>query len=102
MGPWVFYTWTEWSKMAEQEELTPSLITFSRKIRAETSPKGKQPKYEEKIYRITIVEYPTCGKMVEKDDDHYCLLMRETEPSILVDTPWWEIKEDTAFRANES
>ncbi len=88
--------------MAEQEELTPSLITFSRKIRAETSPKGKQPKHEEKIHRITIVECPTCGKMVEKDDDHYCPPMRETDPSILVDTPWWEIKEDTASTANES
>ena len=40
--------------------------------------------------------------MVEKDDDHYCPLMRETDPSILVDTPWWEIKEDTASTANES
>ncbi len=41
MGLWTFYTWAEWNEMAEQEELTPSLITFSRKIRAETSPKGK-------------------------------------------------------------
>src|SRR6266542_3383585 len=88
--------------MTKKEELTPSLITFSRKIRAETSSKGKQPKYEEKIYRITIVECPTCGKMVEKDDDHYCPLMRETDPSILVDMSWWEIKEDTASTANES
>src|SRR6266496_6364889 len=55
-----------------------------------------------KIHRITIVECPTCGKMVEKDDDHYCPPMRETDPSILVDTPWWEIKEDTASIANES
>ena len=73
--------------MAEQEELTLSLITFRRKIRAETSPKGKQPKYEEEIYRITIIKCPTCGKMVEQDDDHYCPPMRETDPSILVDTP---------------
>ncbi len=65
MGPWVFYTWAEWNEMAEQEELTPSLITFRRKIRAEISPKGKQPKYEEEIHRITIIECPTCGKMVE-------------------------------------
>ncbi len=28
--------------------------------------------------------------------------MRETDPSILVDTPWWEIKEDMASTANES
>ncbi len=41
MGPWTFYTWAEWNEMAEQEELTPLLITFSRKIRAETSLKGK-------------------------------------------------------------
>jgi len=88
--------------MVEQEELTLSLITFNKKIRAEISPKGKQPKYEEKIHRIMIVECPTCGKMVEKDDDHYCLPMRETDPSILVDTPWWEIKENTASTANKS
>ncbi len=98
-GLWVFYTWPEWDEMAEQKKLTPSLITYSRKIRTETSLKGKQPKYEEEIHRITIVECPTCGKMVEKDD---CLPMRETDPSILVDTPWWEIKEDTASIANES
>src|SRR6266542_913337 len=85
--PWTFYTWAEWNEMAEQEELTPSLITFNRKIRAETSTKGKQPKYEEKIHKITIIECPTCGKMVEKEDDHYCPPMRETDPSILVNTP---------------
>ena len=88
--------------MAEQEELIPSLITFSRKIRAETSPKGKQPKYEEKIHKITIIECLTCEKMVEKDDDHYCLPMKETDLSILVDTSWWEIKEDNASTENES
>ena len=37
-----------------------------------------------------------------KDNDHYCPPMRETDPSILVDMPWWEIKEDTASTANES
>ncbi len=58
--------------MAEQKELTLSLITFRRKIRAETSPKGKQSKYEEEIHRITIIECPMCEKMVEQDDDHYC------------------------------
>jgi len=87
MDPWTFYTWAEWNEMAEQKELTPSLITFSRKIRAEMSPKGKQPKYKEKIYRIIIVECSTCEKMIEKDDDHYCPPMRETDSSILVDTP---------------
>src|SRR6266498_862062 len=102
MDPWVFYTWAEWNKMAEQEELTSWLITFSRKIRAETSPKGKQLKYKEKIHRITIIECLTCGKMVKKDDDHYCPPMRETDPSILVDMPWWEVKEDTASIANKS
>ncbi len=40
--------------------------------------------------------------MVEKDDDHYCPPMRETDPSILVDILWWEIKENTASTANES
>ncbi len=43
-----------------------------------------------------------CGKMVEQDDDHYCPPMRETDPSILVDTPQWEMKEDSASTANES
>ncbi len=79
MGPWVFYTWAEWDEMVEQEELTPSLIIFRRKIRAKTSSKGKQSKYEEEIHRITIIEYPMCGKMVEQDDDHYCPPMRETD-----------------------
>jgi len=78
------------------------LITFNRKIRAEASPKGKQPKYEEKIHRIMIIEYPICGKMVEEDDDHYCPPIRETDLSILVDTPWWKIKEDETSIANES
>ncbi len=102
MGLWVFYKWAKWNEIAEQEVLTPSLITFKKKIRAETSPKGKQPKHEKEIHRITIVECPTCGKMVEKDNDHYYPPMRETNPSILVDTPWWEIKEDIAFTANKS
>ncbi len=68
MGLWVFYTWTEWDEMAKQEELILSLITFRQKIRAETLLKEKQPKYEEKIHRITIIECPTCEKIVEKDD----------------------------------
>src|SRR6266540_6448298 len=102
MGPWTFYTWPEWDEMAEQEELTLLLITFKRKIRAETSPKGKQPKHEEEIYRITVIEYPTCGKMVEENDDHYCSFMKEIDPSILVDTPWWETKNNETSMANES
>jgi len=102
MGLWVFYTWAEWDEMVEQEELILLLITFRRKIRAEISLKGKQPKYEEEIYRITIIECPTCRKMVEENDDHYCPPMRETDPSILVDTPWWEIKENEAPTENES
>src|SRR6266498_163279 len=39
MDLWTFYTWLEWDEMAEQEELTPSLITFKRRIRAEMLPK---------------------------------------------------------------
>src|SRR6266540_16252 len=88
--------------MAEQEELTLSLTTFKRKIRAKTSLKGKQPKYEEEIHRISIVEYLTCRKMVKENDDHYYPPMRETDPSILVDTSWWKIKEDTTPTKNES
>ena len=40
--------------------------------------------------------------MVEKNDDHYCSPMREIDSSILVDTPWWEIKEDEPPTENES
>ena len=95
MDPWIFYTWTEWDEIAEQEELTPSLITFRRKIRAETLPKGKQLKYEEEIYRITIIKCPTCEKMVEQDDDYYCPPIRETvEETGLTTAPKYLCKDD--------
>ncbi len=45
--------------------------------------KDKQPEYL--IYKIIIIEYPTCGKIVEKNKDHYCLPARETDPTILTD-----------------
>ena len=28
--------------------------------------------------------------MVEGKDDHYCLLVRETDPTPLTDIPWWD------------
>ncbi len=64
-GSWTFYTWAEWEVLANQIELTPSLITFKRDIRRIICKKGKQPKHP--IHRITIVEYPICGKIVEEN-----------------------------------
>ncbi len=87
-GPWTFYTWAEWEVLANQVELTPSLITFRRNIRRITCKKGKQP--EHPIHKITIIECPTCGKMVEENEDHYCPPARETDPTILTDKPWWD------------
>ena len=85
-GPWTFYTWAEWEVLANQVELTPSLITFRRDIRRITCKKGKQP--EHLIYKITIIECPTCGKMVEESQDHYYSLTKETDLTILTDKLW--------------
>ncbi len=71
--PWVLYKWEEWDILVDQKELTPSLITFKREIRNAALPKGKMPQHEEKIHKIVIEECPTCGKMIEKGDNHYCL-----------------------------
>src|SRR6266498_1275252 len=87
-GLWTFYTWAEWEVFANQAELTPSLITFKKNIRRVTCKKGKQPEYP--IHKITIIECPTCGKMVEENQDHYCLLARGTDPTILTNKPWWD------------
>src|SRR6266540_947842 len=78
-GPWTFYTWAEWEVLANQAELIPSFITFKRDIRRITSKKGKQSEYP--IYKITIVECPTCEKIVEENQDHYCPPVRETDPT---------------------
>jgi len=40
-GPWTFYTWAEWEVLANQAELTLSLITFKRDIRRITCKKDK-------------------------------------------------------------
>ena len=85
---WTFYTWAEWEVLANQVELIPSLITFRRNIRRVMCKKGKQP--EHPIHKITIIECPTCGKMVEENQDHYCPPARETDPTILTDKPWWD------------
>src|SRR6266511_744449 len=86
--PWTFYTWAEWEVLANQVELTLSLITFKRDIRRVTSKKGKQT--EHPIHRITIIECPTCGKMVKENKDHYCPPARETDLTILTNKPWWD------------
>ena len=88
-GLWTFYTWAEWEVLANQAESTLSLITFKRDIRKVTCKKGKQP--EHPIHRITIIKCPTCGKMVEENQDHYCLLARETDLTILTNKLWWDI-----------
>src|SRR6266498_3599714 len=88
-GPWTFYTWAEWEVLANQVELTSSLITFRRDIRRVTCKKGKQPEYL--IHKITIIECPTCGKMVEENKDHYCPPAREIDLTILTNKPWWDI-----------
>ncbi len=85
-GPWTFYTWAEWEVLANQAELTLSLITFKRDIRRVTCKKGKQR--EHPIYKITIIECPTCEKMVEENKDHYCPLAREIDSTILTNKLW--------------
>ncbi len=87
-GLWTFYTWAEWEVLTNQAELTPSLITFKRDIRRITSKKGKQLEYP--IYKITIIECLTYEKMVEENQDHYCLPAREIDQSILTDKLWWD------------
>src|SRR6266511_3682233 len=87
-GLWTFYTWAEWEVLANQTELTPFLITFKRDIRKVTCKKDKQPEYP--IHKITIIECPTCEKMVEENQDHYCPPARETDPIILTNKPWWD------------
>ena len=86
-GLWIFYIWVEWEVLINQAELTLSLIIFKRDIRRVTCKKGKQP--EHPIHKITIVKYPTCGKMVEENQDHYCPPIREMDSTILTDKLWW-------------
>ncbi len=81
-----FYTQAEQEVLANQAELTLSLIKFKRDIRRVICKKGKQSEYS--IYKIIIIECLTCGKMVKGKDDHYYLLARETDPTILTDKPW--------------
>ncbi len=87
-GLWTFYTWTEWEVLANQAKLTSSLITFKRDIRRVTCKKGKQP--EHLIHKITIIECPTCEKIVKENQNHYCLSIRETNLTILMDKSWWD------------
>src|SRR6266498_1090492 len=87
-GPWTFYIWAEWEVLANQAELIPSLITFKRDIRRVICKKGKQP--EHLIHKIIIIECPICGKIVEENQDHYCPLAKEIDPTILTDKPWWD------------
>src|SRR6266540_496642 len=86
--PWTFYTWAEWEVLANQAEVTSTLITFKKDIRRVTCKKGKQP--EHPIHKITIIECLTCEKMVEENQDHYCPLTRETDLTILINKLWWD------------
>ena len=85
-GPWTFYTWAEWKVLANQAELTSSLITFKKDIRRVTCKKGKQP--EHPIHKITIIECLTYRKIVEENWDHYCPSTREIDLTILVNKLW--------------
>src|SRR6266498_247528 len=73
----------------KSSRINPSLITFKRDIRRVTCKKGKQSEYP--IHKITIIECLTCEKMVEENQDHYCLPARETDLTILTNKPWWDI-----------
>jgi len=48
-----------------------------------TYKKGKQPKYP--IHKITIIECPTCGKMVEENSDHDYLPVKKIDLMIFTD-----------------
>ncbi len=76
--PQIFYIWAEWEVLTNQAKLIPSLITFKKDIRRVTCRKGKQP--EHPIHKITIVECPTCRKMIEENNDHYYPPVREMDP----------------------
>ncbi len=50
---------------------------FKRNIRRITCKKGKQSEYP--IYKITIIECPTCRKMVEESEEYYYLPAKEMD-----------------------
>ncbi len=83
-----FYIQAKWEVLTNQAELTPSFITFKRDIRRITCKKDKQ--LEHLIHKITIIKYPTCEKMVEENQDHYCPSAREMDLTILTNKPWWD------------
>ena len=84
-GSWTFYTWAEWKVLANQAELTSSLIIFKRNIRRVTCKKSKQP--EHPIHKIIIIECPTCKKIVKENQNHYCPLIRKMNLTILANKP---------------
>src|SRR6266498_1127006 len=88
-GPWTFYTWAEWKVLANQAELTSSLITFKRDIRRIICKKGKQLEYP--IHKIIIIKCLTCEKMVKENKDHYYSSAKKINLTILMDIPWWDI-----------
>jgi len=61
-------------------------MTFKRDIRRVTCKKNKQSKHL--IHKITIIECPTCEKMVKENKDHYCPPVRKTDSIILADKLW--------------
>ncbi len=83
---WTFYTWIEWEVLANQAELTSSLIIFKKDIRRVTCKKSKQ--LEHPIHKITIIEYPICRKIVEENKDYYYSLAKETDLTILTNILW--------------
>ncbi len=60
------------------------LIEFKREIKRIICKKKKQPVQKISIHRIMIIKYLIYSKIIEKNDDHYCLLVKEINSTILV------------------
>ncbi len=78
-----FYIQVEWKVLATQVKLIPSLIIFKRDIKRVICRKDKQ--LEHPIHKITIIECPTCEKMVEKNKNHYYSPARKMDSTLLID-----------------
>ena len=70
----------------KSSRINPIPYNMQKRHKEDNMQKGKQP--EHPIHKITIIECPTCGKMVEENEDHYCPLAREIDPTIFTDKLW--------------
>ncbi len=84
---WTFYIQAEWEVLTNQAELTLSLIIFKRDIRRVICKKRKQLEYL--IHKIIIIKCPTCEKMVKENKNYYYPPVKEIDPTILTNKPWW-------------